>query len=465
MPSIYKKSRDKGKKRSCWYFSYVDENGRRRTEKGFTDKGLTEQAAAKREHEVMLRKRGLINADEERMATQKNGPIGPHLDAFKDSISTPSNTDKHVKLTMSRVRKIVDGCRFRSLSEIDAEPAERFLLRAQADEDFGPRTYNHYVQAIDSLCNWCVRTKRLPSNPLAGMQRQNEEVDVRRERRALSPAEFCKLLESARNSGVSIQCYDGETRARIYLLSYMTGLRRQELASLTPLSFDLDASPPTLTVAASNSKHRRKDVLPLHPDLVDLLKDWLADLAPDQILFEKLAKRRTWLMVKKDLERVGIPYKDAQGRVADFHAAGRHTHITELFRNGASIVEAKELARHSDVKMTMKYTHIGLEDQAKAVSAIPTPLAAPKPAKDESAPSDDSGQRMGSASVGFDGHSVSPTVSEGGGEADPQKRQNPCRGKGFDADCQELSPIGTDDSEWRRRASVLRTQSPFQCSP
>ena len=33
-------------------------------------------------------------------------------------------------------------------------------------------------------------------------------------------------------------------------------------------------------------------------------------------------------MVKKDLERVGIPYKTEEG-VADFHAAGRHTHITE----------------------------------------------------------------------------------------------------------------------------------------
>ena len=76
-------------------------------------------------------------------------------------------------------------------------------------------------------------------------------------------------------------------------------------------------------------------------------------------------------MVKKDLERVGIPYRDSKGRVANFHAAGRHTHITELLRNGASIPEAKELARHSDVRMTMKYTHIGLEDQAKAIAKLP----------------------------------------------------------------------------------------------
>ena len=50
---------------------------------------------------------------------------------------------------------------------------------------------------------------------------------------------------------------------------------------------------------------------------------------------------------------------------------GRHTHITELLRNGASLVEARELARHSDIRMTMRYTHIGLDDQARAVAAIP----------------------------------------------------------------------------------------------
>src|SRR5690606_35188193 len=69
---------------------------------------------------------------------------------------------------------------------------------------------------------------------------------------------------------------------------------------------------------------------------------------------------------------VGIPYETPDG-IADFHAAGRHTHITELLRNGATLPEAKELARHTDVKMTMRYTHIGIEDQARALRGIPVP--------------------------------------------------------------------------------------------
>lgn len=264
-----------------------------------------------------------------------------------------ARTAKHVKLTMSRVRRVVDGCDFDTLNVMEMEVVVGFLVQLCDEADLGPRTYNHYVQAIESFGNWCVRTRRTSTNPVHGLEKLNAATDVRRKRRALSPAEFSKLVTAACSSGVLIQCYDGETRARIYILSYMTGLRRKEIASLTPRSFRLDSDQPTLTVEAACSKHRREDTLPIHAELVRMLGVWLDGLGDDEPLFPKLERRRTWLMVKKDLERAGIPYVTAEG-VADFHAAGRHTHITQLFRSGASLTEAKELARHSDVNMTMR---------------------------------------------------------------------------------------------------------------
>jgi hypothetical protein len=47
--------------------------------------------------------------------------------------------------------------------------------------------------------------------------------------------------------------------------------------------------------------------------------------------------------------------------------------VTGLLRNGASITEARQLAWHSDVRMTMRYTHIDLEDLARALAALPAP--------------------------------------------------------------------------------------------
>ena len=57
------------------------------------------------------------------------------------------------------------------------------------------------------------------------------------------------------------------------------------MASLTSSSFKLDARLPTVTVEAESSKHRRKDVLPLHPDLWRCCGDWLNGLGPADKLF------------------------------------------------------------------------------------------------------------------------------------------------------------------------------------
>ena len=196
----------------------------------------------------------------------------------------------------------------------------------------------------------------------------------------------------------------------------MTWLRRKEIASLTPTSFKLDQAVPTVTVEAVASKHSKKDVLPLHPELVKLLRVWLEGIKPASQLFPKLAKRRTSLMVKKDLERVGIPYKTEDG-FADFHAAGRHTHITELLRNGTTLPEARELARHSDVRTTMRYTHIGLNDQAKAVANLPW--------RDRDAEKRNEGwQRYGSGARRPNGHDVALTGTENPSQTESKKKRN-----------------------------------------
>lgn len=444
MASVFKLGRDKKKRNAPWYFEYKDESGKKRMKKGFTDKGLTEKLASKLEMESHLRATGLIDKDAEKLVEQKKTLVEESLADFQRSLRAKKDTEKHIKLTLSRIRKIVTGCEFTQLDDLNADDVESFLTDLREDEErgFGFRTYNHYLQAIDSFCNWLAepRRRRLKCNPIAGIPRLNAELDVRHPRRALSENEFAKLVSSAVNSNVSIQCYTGEERARIYIISYMTGLRRKEIGTLTPRSFDFDSNPPTITVEAVSSKHRKKDVLPLHPELVAMASDWVNGVPSGKVLFPKLAKRRTWLMVKKDLERVGIPYKNDEG-IADFHASGRHTHITQLLRNGATLPEAMQLARHSDVRTTMKYTHIGIDDQAKALANLPC-------------------QDIVRKSRGFDGQNVSqPDIESQSGDAgddDP----DPAKQGGPDIVRQKKTPPDIGGVSWRRRELNPRPVTP-----
>jgi len=331
---------------------------------------LTEQLAAKLENEVMLRKRGMIDPVQERLLAIKPSPISEHLAAFDRSLD--NTTPKHRKLILGRVRRLVEACAAKTLADLDAERAEEAMKEIHRADDLGKRTDNHYLQAMDEFGKWLVATKRLPSNPLAGIESLNAETDIRHQRRALSTEEVSRLVRAARDSGVEVQGYPDELRARVYLMSFLTGLRRLGLGSLTPDSFRLDATQPTLMVQTSSSKHRRKDTLPMHPELVAMVREWIQGMEPNSPLFPRLARKKTYTMIQKDLERAGIPYETHEG-MADFHAVGRHRHITGLERSGASIMEAKELARHADIRQTFEYTHIEMQDRADALGNLPVP--------------------------------------------------------------------------------------------
>ena len=57
------------------------------------------------------------------------------------------------------------------------------------------------------------RDQAAARQPGRGHRRLNAETDVRHKRRALTPEEVARLVESARSSGVEVQGYDGELRA------------------------------------------------------------------------------------------------------------------------------------------------------------------------------------------------------------------------------------------------------------
>ena len=445
MASVFKRGKDKDAKGSCYYVGWTDVNGKRKMRKAFRDKGLSEQLAAKLENEVMLRKRGLIDPEIDRLDQSGRSPIEQHLAAYKKALSNRGTTAKHVMMTVNRLKFILVGCKIEKLKDINRDTVSDFLhgLRTRETKPIGPRTFNHYIQTLDGFCRWLVTTSRMSRNPVVGIERLNAEVEVRHRRRSLSPDEMARLISAAEKSGKRIQGFSGELRARLYLFSYLTGLRRKELASLKPSSFDLIAQPSTVTVDAACWKHRKRDVLPLHPELVAILADWLPTLYADVQLFPKLERKKTWFMVKKDLERVGIPYETAEG-FADFHAAGRHSHITGLLRSGATLTQARELARHGDIRMTMKYTHIGIDDQATALAGLPMPVSAKA---EPAAPR----QRLSSApavpacqTVAFSGDSgVSVSAKE-----------NPCGDKGY----LNKSPSDSDSQQWRRRESNPRPE-------
>ena len=206
----------------------------------------------------------------------------------------------------------------------------------------------------------------------------------------------------------------------VYRLALGTGLRASELGSLKPESFDLaDPARATVSVEAAYSKHREPDVLPLRRDLAEAMAAHIAGRPAGELIFR--LPQKTAAMLRRDLEAAGIPYRDAAGHVADFHAL-RHTFITRLARSGIAPSVAKDLARHSSIVLTIDhYTHTLLTEKRAALERLPSvgPAAADDSmaatGTDDARPAES--LRRDQRAHAPKGHSVSPPVTIARGEA------------------------------------------------
>jgi hypothetical protein len=78
MASVYKKTSDKGNRRAAWYFCYVDETGKRRQRRGFTDKAATKKLALKLEEEARTVRESIRESSPE----DEQLKVQPQLEAY-----------------------------------------------------------------------------------------------------------------------------------------------------------------------------------------------------------------------------------------------------------------------------------------------------------------------------------------------------------------------------------------------
>jgi integrase len=343
-------------------------------------------------------------------------PLAEHLEDFRAHLESRGNTAKHVRTTLTRLQTPFDGCGFKRLADLDADRVAGWLKDERDAGRLAIQTSNYYVAACRQFGTWLVRSRRLPANPLAHLDKLNADTDVRRERRALSAGELARLVDAADRSGETFRGLTGRDRAMLYRVAVYTGLRASELASLTEASFDFTADPPTVTVEAAYSKRRRKDVLPIHPDLTTRLRVWFTERresgganvvpihgrAADAPLWPGTWPERAARMLRADLQAARAAWLeeapegsderqqreksvflcpvDDDGRVFDFHGT-RHQFISTLVQSGVHPKVTKELARHSTITLTMdRYAHVGLVDLTAALDMLPA-LPAPRPTR------------------------------------------------------------------------------------
>jgi len=388
-------------------------------------------------------------------AAAEGKPLADHVADYKAALLAKGNTATHANVTAAAILDTFTAAGCKMLGDVTgakvrAHMAERRASKPKKDKEGNPekdadgkpvmvrgisaRRHNAIITAIGGFFRWCIKERRAHENPIANVPRLNEKTDKRHERRALAAEEVRRLLTAA-EAGGELYGIGGAERALVYRVAVETGLRMNELCTMTRACVDLDKA--TLTVKAGYSKHRREDVLPIRAELVELLRAHGERKAPAALLFNMPDKFRMLDAFKTDLAAAGIARQDAGGKFVDFHGL-RHSFITSLAVAGVHPKTAQTLARHSTITLTMdRYTHTLRGAEVAALATLPnysTPAAAEaKRTGTDNAPVDN-GNAAVVQSAGYGAGNIRGTnmavatqfeTSGGGGITTPQNEETP----------------------------------------
>ncbi len=409
MASVFKRP---GRKN--WIAQWFNHDRTRRFERstGTTDRKLAERLANKWENREIERREGLIDVRAESLAIHQAQPLSHHLAAFMAYLEGKGTATQTIDTAEARIKAILSEGNMLTIHDLTPAGVLAAIKRLRVPGRVTPKgisnkTASHYITAIKSFSRWMVRDKRAALDDLSSLQGFNEQTDRRLVRRDLQPEEVARILEVASESEsvlverpyrtaekerkVALIRMTVPNRAWAYRIAAETGFRASEVSSLTPESFDLNSVPPTVTVAAAYSKHKRMDVQPIRREFADLLAGFLKGKRRGERLFP-LPPRKAALLVRADMENARarwiaeatdeadrakrldsdfLRHNDRQGRVVDFHGL-RHTFISQLVQTGASVKVAQELARHSTPTLTIgRYSHTRRDDLAAALEELP----------------------------------------------------------------------------------------------
>jgi integrase len=352
----------------------VHHQGRRYRTGGYTDKRAAEAAAGKLLVNLERGGEGLRDKYAKVMAA----PIADHLAAYLADMRACGSGVAWIASCRQRLERMLANMAITCWAELT--PAKLLAWRdgphpiMQGTKDgpetttrmAGPETINQCRRVLLAFVRWAAKHDRCkPDMPLelAKVNRLAvKDTDKRRERRALTVKESGDLLAKV-----------PDDHRLFYRLALLTGLRVGEVKALQWRDVILDREP-RLELRADSTKAGRADVIPLHGELADELRQRqgmpMARVCPDVPTLDQH---------KAYLTAAGIAFVDDTGRRLDLHSL-RHSFISNLAAAGVHPKTAQRLARHSTMELTMKrYTHLGLSDMAGALERLTMPTATPDP--------------------------------------------------------------------------------------
>ncbi len=380
-----------------------------------SDKQVAQQKLNKLIQELEHESAGLIPAKVEREAAQS--PLLDLVSEYVKELTVLGRSGDHLRHVDKRLRRLVRECRWTRLA--DVTPAS-FQTWRKEQAYKAPKTLNEYLATLSAFWTWLRKQSRVSVNPFELVERTDTRGKERVQRRALSDAQVVQLLKVAGKNQLA------------YMLPLYAGLRRNEVKTLRWSNLVLGESGGLLRIHAAVNKNRKEQALPLHRELAKVLQQQKPtdSKTDDLVVVNGVPKMKEF---RQDLAKAGIPFLDERGHRMDYHAL-RTTFITRLSTMKVHPRLAMELARHSDMRLTMKtYTDAGQLPLREVMDTLPGFGGR-------------TDSRIDSRTLGASGQTVSPSVTK----IREIQTENSIENTGESHRDSQLVTTSHEKSEWRR---------------
>lgn len=338
------------KQGDIWYVVYYNAEGKQKTVKGYTEKGLTRDMGVRLEAEKQAIKRGESVVSAAQVKATLTAGFTEHLATYQQYLEMQGLAPNYVWYSIADVKALMAHASITRMSEVTWAVAVAWTASMKR-AGLSARTCNRKIMSVQAFLKHLKKTKAIAECVLEDFPKQQEDGHQVRVRRPLTKAEIDILLRCT-----------PEPRRFLYQFAIRTGLRFAEIMSMSPSSFNFEDRENGITIDAKDAKSKRKQVIALHLSLVEPLKAMCQGREPDEKIFARVYKAARF--VRADCERLMI-----DARQVDFHSL-RHTFITTLARKKTDPTLIQKMARHSSITTTMKYVHRTQKEMLEAMDAI-----------------------------------------------------------------------------------------------
>lgn len=242
------------------------------------------------------------------------------------------------------------------LNDINDDDIEDYKIQRQ--KEIQKATVNRDIITLRTIFNLAIKWKMINENPAQYTKKIRVE---QKEIHVFEQEDITKLLNTMNEENYS-------HFANITLFGLYTGMRLNEIINLQWNDVDLKdrkiivRNKPNFKTKTGKIRH-----IPISDKLMEVIQKLIPKIySSDELIFSNTWKgvyTKTYISKKfKHFVR-----KAGLNDVLHFHCL-RHTFITKLLQNNVSIVKAQKLAGHSNIKTTLIYTHLNIEDLRSAVN-------------------------------------------------------------------------------------------------